>query len=345
MRSILISYLQVMKLGERRSHEDQSSPQHLRLLFQTVMQLSSAVGKLMRKQMNTQPAFLALQREFESMKQLGTAIKENNQLKLKVQQQQERIAQLESKKYDESVTGPISTLMELARRISNEEAKTADLEVLIVEGNRFSEDLQRQVETCKRDQEASKETVRPLQQQVESMQHTMALHNLTMADIEGQVRQQEASSHNGILIWKISDFTRRKHDAAIGKVTSFYSPFFYTSTYGYKLCARIYLNGDGSGKGTHISVFFVVMRGQFDALLRWPFRQKVTMMLLDQDNVEHVIDAFRPDPNSSSFQRPRREMNVASGCPQFFPQSELNKHAYIRDDAMFIKIIVDITDL
>ena len=55
------------------------------------------------------------------------------------------------------------------------------------------------------------------------------------------------------------------------------------------------------GLGTHISLFFVVMRGQYDAILRWPFRQKVTFMLLDQDNVEHVIGAFRPDPNSSSF--------------------------------------------
>ena len=55
------------------------------------------------------------------------------------------------------------------------------------------------------------------------------------------------------------------------------------------------------GKGRHKSVFFVVMRGQYDTLLRWPFRQKVTFMLMDQDNVEHVIDAFRPDPSSSSF--------------------------------------------
>ncbi|KAJ7339336.1 TNF receptor-associated factor 2 [Desmophyllum pertusum] len=73
------------------------------------------------------------------------------------------------------------------------------------------------------------------------------------------------------------------------------------------MCARVYLNGDGIGKGTHISVFFVVMRGQYDALLRWPFRQKITVMLMDQDNVEHVIDSFRPDPTSSSFQRPIRE--------------------------------------
>ena len=111
------------------------------------------------------------------------------------------------------------------------------------------------------------------------------------------------------------------------------------------MCGRIYLNGDGIGKGTHISIFFVVMRGQYDAMLRWPFRQKVTFMLLDQDNVEHVVDAFRPDPNSSSFQRPRRETNIASGCPTFCPLSELNNHAYVRDDTMFIKIIVDTTDL
>ncbi|KAJ7339334.1 TNF receptor-associated factor 1 [Desmophyllum pertusum] len=125
----------------------------------------------------------------------------------------------------------------------------------------------------------------------------------------------------------------------------FYSPPFCTSRHGYKMRARIYLNGDGMGKGTHFSLFFVILRGEHDALLRWPFRQKVTFMLLDQDNVEHVIDAFRPDPSSSSFQRPRRETNIASGCPTLCPLSELNNHAYVRDDTMFLKIIVDTTDL
>lgn len=50
---------------------------------------------------------------------------------------------------------------------------------------------------------------------------------------------------------------------------------FYTSRYGYKMCLRIYLNGDGTGRGTHLSLFFVVMKGPHDALLRWPFNQKV----------------------------------------------------------------------
>lgn len=53
-------------------------------------------------------------------------------------------------------------------------------------------------------------------------------------------------------------------------------PAFYTNKYGYKMCLRIYLNGDGTGRGTHLSLFFVVMKGPSDALLRWPFNQKVS---------------------------------------------------------------------
>lgn len=41
------------------------------------------------------------------------------------------------------------------------------------------------------------------------------------------------------------------------------------------MCLRIYLDGDGTGRGTHLSLFFVVMKGPNDALLRWPFNQKV----------------------------------------------------------------------
>ncbi len=67
------------------------------------------------------------------------------------------------------------------------------------------------------------------------------------------------------------------------------------------MCARLYLNGDGIGKGTHLSLYFVVMKGNYDALLTWPFRQKVTFLLMDQNNNEDITDAFIPDLDSSSF--------------------------------------------
>ena len=341
-----------MKLKERRIHEESASAGHVMLLFQSVMQLFSVVGRTLQgsNHVTVRELNLPSREELERcVKQAENALKENKELKSKLLQQENRIRQLEGARQGEpviagSASGQEST-RELSRRIDNEEARTADLEVLIVEGNRQNEDLQRHVATLARGQESSKETINRLQRQFESVSHSLALRNVTLSDLEEYVRQQDVSSHDGILLWKISDFTRRRQDALSGNQVSFYSPCFFTSRYGYKMCARIYLNGDGIGKGTHISIFFVVMRGEHDGLLRWPFRQKVTFMLLDQDNVEHVIDAFRPDPSSSSFQRPRRETNIASGCPTFCPLSELNNHAYVRDDTMFLKIIVDTTDL
>ena len=61
-----------------------------------------------------------------------------------------------------------------------------------------------------------------------------------------------------------------------GTTLSLYSQPFYTSRYGYKMCARVYLNGDGVGRGSHVSLFFVIMQvGVHDGLqkaepLRWP---------------------------------------------------------------------------
>ena len=289
--------------------------------------------------------------------QVETQAGETRNLREKFREHSERITALERKVASGNLSGAAPSVRtlddfsggtqnpEITRRVNNVENRTADHEVLLVENNRTMEEVRRDVGNMKRQLDTTQESTRRHDRRIESIEHTLALRNVTLADLEEYVKQQEFSSYDGQLLWRISDYARKRNDAVTGQQVSFYSPCFFTSRYGYKMCARIYLNGDGMGKGTHISIFFVVMRGKYDALLRWPFRQKVTFMLLDQDNVEHVIDAFRPDPNSSSFQRPRRETNIASGCPMFCSLAELNNHAYVRDDAMFLKIIVDTSDL
>jgi hypothetical protein len=47
---------------------------------------------------------------------------------------------------------------------------------------------------------------------------------------------------------------------------------------GYKLCARIYLNGDGMGKNSHISLFIVVMKGKFVWLLLYYVAQVAVIL-------------------------------------------------------------------
>ena len=165
-------------------------------------------------------------------------------------------------------------------------------------------------------------------------------------DQELRVQLLERATYDGVLLWKIDDFERRRKEAIDGVTMSLYSIPFYTSRHGYKMCARVYLNGDGMGKGTHLSFFFVVMKGPFDALLPWPFKQKVTLTIINQSGKKHVTDTFRPDPQSSSFQRPSvKEMNVASGCPMFIRQEHLLNGGFVKDDCIFLRVTVDILDL
>uniref|UniRef100_A0A8C5QNV2 TNF receptor-associated factor n=1 Tax=Leptobrachium leishanense TaxID=445787 RepID=A0A8C5QNV2_9ANUR len=190
------------------------------------------------------------------------------------------------------------------------------------------------------------EKIESLTAKVRQLERTIGQKDVLLVEMETRIQEIDLSTYDGIFIWKISDFSKKRQDAILGRCPAMFSPPFYTNKYGYKMCLRVYLNGDGTGRGTHISLFFVVMKGPNDALLRWPFNQKVTLMLLDQNNREHMIDAFRPDITSSSFQRPVSEMNIASGCPLFCPLSKLEgKNSYIREDNIFIKAIVDLTGL
>ena len=186
---------------------------------------------------------------------------------------------------------------------------------------------------------------RECERRLDRAEHQLALHEVQLSEQDMQIQMLEATSYNGTYIWKIDNYSRRFQEAVSGKTLSIYSPPFYVGRFGYKVCARMYPNGDGIGKGTHMSMFFVIMRGEYDALLPWPFVQKVHFRLIDHDRIRDKYDAFRPETHSSSFKRPTSDMNIASGCPTFISQSELRQGGFIRNDTMFVKITVDMTGL
>ena len=165
---------------------------------------------------------------------------------------------------------------------------------------------------------------------------------MSMHKLEERLMQQEKTSYDGQLLWKISCLSERaqKHNAG------FYSPPFYTSREGYKLCGKIYLGGDGAGSGTHLSLYLVVLRGDYDELVAWPFRYRVTFSLMDQSpKKENYIDIFKTDVSSSSYKRPVNEMNAPAGLPLFYPldllQSGAGEREFVKDDTLFIKITVE----
>ncbi|NXI31920.1 TRAF2 factor, partial [Sterrhoptilus dennistouni] len=211
--------------------------------------------------------------------------------------------------------------------VLNKEVESSNLEIL----------------AFRRQSELDQNIIRGLELKIAELHRCLTQKDAGLSSLHKSLLFSEQASYDGIFLWKITEVGRKLQDSVTGRTVSLYSPAFYTAKYGYKVCLRVYLNGDGTGKGTHLSLFFVVMKGDYDALLPWPFRHKVTFMLLDQNNREHVIDAFRPDLTSASFQRPVNDMNVASGCPMFLPLSKLQspKHAYVKEDTLFLKCIIE----
>ena len=145
----------------------------------------------------------------------------------------------------------------------------------------------------------------------------------------------ENRNNSGCLIWKIAQYSQHK----LLTSTEVISPPFYSGGYGYKMCLRLYIMGAGVGKGTHLSLFLVVMHGEFDNILQWPFTHKITFKLINQTGGEDIIETFKPNimkPTCGS------DMNSAYGCPCFVSHSALEQGGFIDDDdTMFIKCTVD----
>ena len=201
--------------------------------------------------------------------------------------------------------------------------------------------LKQELDLVKRELKVKVEEIATLKVTVNKLEKNQRSKNADFEDRDFRLSLIENSNYDGTMVWKIPQFSQRMTDAQSGKYTSIFSLPFYTGRYGYKMCLRLYILGDGIGKGSYMSLFFVLMKGEFDNILQWPFTHKVTFKLINQGTGRDVVDTFQPDPMSSSFKKPRSDMNIASGCPRFVSHSDLQSGGYIVEDTVFIKCVVD----
>ncbi|XP_057305913.1 TNF receptor-associated factor 3-like [Hydractinia symbiolongicarpus] len=179
-------------------------------------------------------------------------------------------------------------------------------------------------------------------EKVERLDNSQTMLSSNLSDLDLRQQLLENTCYNGRMLWKIDNLEYRMKQAVDGKVTALHSAPCFTKKFGYKFCTRLYLNGDGIGRDSHVSLFFVLMRSEYDALLEWPFREKVTFRLLSANDVRglDIRETFLPDRTSTSFQKPVREMNVAAGCPTFITIDELKSGKYIIGNSIFIETVV-----
>ena len=91
------------------------------------------------------------------------------------------------------------------------------------------------------------------------------------------IKDNKTLKYGEPMVFKMTGYNAKK--AANGLI---YSNSFYASPGGYKMCIKFVANGEGSGCGTHVSVFARLLEGAYDASLSWPFLGTVTFTLLNQ---------------------------------------------------------------
>ena len=153
-----------------------------------------------------------------------------------------------------------------------------------------------------------------------------------VAQIWGAIRElrYQLQSESSTFIRKIPNFYRKLEEALLHGDAVYKSEPFYSGRFGYKLCTELHPNPDSTtrghhqgvvrddvARGSHLSIYLIVMKSDNDALLPWPFRQKVTMTLMD--GYSDVTEEITPDPcmHNECFRRPEEDTNPPFIIPKF----------------------------
>ena len=136
----------------------------------------------------------------------------------------------------------------------------------------------------------------------------------------------------------ISKYSQRKQFNNL-----YYSPPFTTSPQGYRLCLAVYANGYGSGKGSHLSIYAYIMKGQHDDRLQWPFTGTIIIELLNwlEDKGHYKKMTLSIDTDNDFVRVTKGEYGNGRGYPQFISQSSLNSSTnpqYLYQDCIRVRV-------
>lgn len=188
------------------------------------------------------------------------------------------------------------------------------------------------------------------QQQIKELQQTVVGMQKANSDLAGRVRElesqlgdREGRFYNGILYWKIPEFSQYQMKAVSGEPSMLHSPPFYTSPWGYKMCIRANITTSSpDDPGYYLSLFVHFMQGQNDSYLSWPFCGKIVLSIIDQNQDlacgNHITETLTAKPHLAAFQRPTTHRNHKGfGYIEFLSLGSLRTRSYLKDDTIIIR--------
>ena len=161
-------------------------------------------------------------------------------------------------------------------------------------------------------------------------------------------------------IWKIKPFSECFRQAKEVVKEMIESDPFYTGRYGYKLkvFAYPYYTGYFLPHAPQLSIGIVLMEGEYDNILTWPFSKKITFTVIDQNKDlkerQNHFDYLSPTKHKKlgSFfvsnlfsERPGEKMMTVEGeIPCFISQETLQTRPFIVNDTLFIQVDIEPDD-
>ena len=129
--------------------------------------------------------------------------------------------------------------------------------------------------------------------------------------------------------FEMKNFSR---DRAKNRQFNWKSPAMYTHVCGYKFCIGVEANGFCSGLGKSVFVHAMSMSGEYDDVLKWPVRVKITLQLINQQGGENACHS-----QTFTWRKPTREYGGGYGFYHsshgFLDHSELN--SFLKDDILY----------
>ncbi len=133
------------------------------------------------------------------------------------------------------------------------------------------------------------------------------------------------------MTFQLTDYQMKKESNA-----EFNSPPIYTGPNGYHLQFKVYVNGFSKGKNTHLSVYAQLLKGKYDAELKWPFVGIFTVTILNQArDRNHYEKAVKFERNDNVV---AGTATNALGFPLFISQAELVSKPYLVNDTLYFRV-------
>ena len=188
---------------------------------------------------------------------------------------------------------------------------------------------------------------------------------ITFASVAGEYKELDmrmrffqSSTRDGKYIWKLDKFWDRLDDAQVGKARELHTPPLYTGVFGYKFAVKICLAGDldslaefkiyewpdGRIPENYISLYFYLMAGDYDEILKFPLEYPfIRIAILDQSPARRHISKLIEPGDPAPFRKPMGDTNPAVGFPMFVDREHLvsNGH-YVVNNVMFLECQVSL---